>query len=123
MKGVAIGILVMGISLALVIILYLEIGHIGPTYSTTIMEKQQADLRKQYGLPIQKPIPKNLLEVPPSLRNLTTTTNLSSDNNSTDNGIFILIYAMGVPFPTLSWSLQKLIEYLKKKEYMAIDSK
>jgi hypothetical protein len=53
-------------------------------------------------LPIQKPIPKNLLEVPPSLRNLTTTTNLSSDNNSTDNGIFILIYAMGVPFPTLS---------------------
>ena len=89
MKGVAIGILLMGISLAVVIILYLEIGHIGPTYSTTIMEKQQAELRKQYGLPIQKPIPKNLLEVPPSLRNLTTTTtttNLSS-NNSTDNGM------------------------------------
>ena len=89
MRGVAIGILLMGISLAVVIILYLEIGHIGPTFSTTTMEKQQAELRKQYGLPIQKPIPKNLLEVPPSLRNLTTTTttNLSSNNNSTDNGM------------------------------------
>ena len=82
MKGVALGILVMGISLALVIILYLLIGHIGPTYSTTVMEKQQSELRKQYGLPPQQPIPKNLLEVPPSLRNLTTSAN--SGNNSTN---------------------------------------
>jgi hypothetical protein len=88
MEGIALAILTMGISLVLVIVLYLWIGHFGPTYSTTVMEKQQTVLRKQYGLPPQKPIPKNLLEVPPSLRNFTKLdSNNNNNNNNTTNEI------------------------------------
>jgi len=71
MKIVALAILVMGISLAAVILLYLWFGHIGPTFSAKRMVDQQAELRQQYGLPQIPPVPKNLLEVPPSERNLT----------------------------------------------------
>ena len=71
MKIVAASILVMGISLAIVIILYIQFGHIGPTFSSKRMLDQQTELRQQYGLPPQAPVPAKLLEVPPSLRNQT----------------------------------------------------
>ncbi|HKZ61534.1 MAG TPA: hypothetical protein VJZ68_03835, partial [Nitrososphaera sp.] len=73
MKTVALAILVMGISLALVIILWVWFGHIGPTYSSERLLDQQKELRKQYGLPPQPPVSKELLETPPSLRNVTQT--------------------------------------------------
>lgn len=73
MKTVALTILVMGISLALVIILWIWFGHIGPSYSSARLLDQQKELREQYGLPPQPPISKQLLEIPPSLRNLTQT--------------------------------------------------
>jgi hypothetical protein len=73
MKTVAITILVMGISLALVIILWIWFGHIGPSYSSERLLDQQKDLRQQYGLAPQPPVSKELLETPPSLRNLTQT--------------------------------------------------
>ena len=44
-------ILVMALSIAIATILYLTIGHIGPTYSGNVMSQQQARLRHQYGLP------------------------------------------------------------------------
>ena len=71
MTGVAVAILVMGVSLAAIIIMYVTFGHFGPTFSTSVMEKQQDTLRKQYGLPPKEPISKEMLEVPPSLRNAT----------------------------------------------------
>jgi hypothetical protein len=66
---VAWAILVMGLSLAAVILLYVWIGHIGPTFSSDTLQRQQQALRKQYGL-TYKPIvtdPK-MLQTPPSLR-------------------------------------------------------
>jgi hypothetical protein len=63
-------IIVMGISLALVVVLWLTIGHIGPSYSSDLLIKQQVKSRDQFGLP-HKPVvsdPKILL-TPPSLRN------------------------------------------------------
>jgi hypothetical protein len=62
-------ILVMGISLALVVVLWLWIGHIGPSYSSNLLIKQQEKLRAQFGLPHKAVVsdPKILL-TPPSLR-------------------------------------------------------
>ncbi|MEO9321065.1 MAG: hypothetical protein ABI361_10355 [Nitrososphaera sp.] len=71
MKTVALSILVMGISLSIVIVLYIWFGHIGPTFSSERLVQQQAQLRDQYGLPKQPPVPTSLLNVPPSLRNIT----------------------------------------------------
>jgi hypothetical protein len=51
MRGVALGILVMGVSLAAIIILWATIGYIGPNFSTQVMERQQEWLHEQYGLP------------------------------------------------------------------------
>ena len=68
---VAWAILVMGISLAVVILLYVWIGHIGPTYSSNTLQRQQQELRQQYGLPYKPVItdPK-MLQTPPSERGL-----------------------------------------------------
>ena len=62
-------IIVMALSLVAVAILYLTIGHIGPTYSSNVMNHQQASLRHQYGL-TPEPIITNakILQTPPSLR-------------------------------------------------------
>ena len=73
MKGVALTILVMGLSLATIFLLYEWFGHVGPRFSTTQMEHQQDELRKMYGLPPRPIVPPDQLEVPPSLRNLTST--------------------------------------------------
>ena len=72
-------ILVMALSIAIAAILYLTIGHIGPTYSANVMSQQQARLRHQYGLP-PEPIVTNpkILQTPPSLRHVPNSTNYSS---------------------------------------------
>ncbi len=71
MKTVAIAILVMGVSLAIVIVMYNVFGHIGPSFSTGVMSNQQDRLRVQYGLPPCKPIPPDVKLIPPSQRNQT----------------------------------------------------
>jgi plastocyanin len=71
MRGVALAILVMGVSLAVIILLWIEFGYMGSAFSTQIMQKQQESLRKQYGLPPQPTLSSKMLEVPPSLRNIT----------------------------------------------------
>ena len=61
--------IVMGVSLAVIYLLWVSFGHIGPSFSSDMMDKQQAALRANYGLP-KHPIitdPKILL-TPPSLR-------------------------------------------------------
>ncbi|MDW0165218.1 MAG: hypothetical protein QOA14_07180 [Nitrososphaeraceae archaeon] len=71
MKGVALSILVMGLSLAVVIIAYLMYGHIGPSFSAERINVQQAELRDEYGLPKHEVIKnQSILLTPPSLRDI-----------------------------------------------------
>ncbi len=71
MKTVAWSILVMGISLAIIIVLYVSFGWMpGSNFSDEIMREQQAELREQYGLPPTEEITPEEAEIPPSLRNL-----------------------------------------------------
>jgi plastocyanin len=78
MRGVALGILVMGVSLAAIIILWATIGYIGPDFSTQVMERQQAWLHEQYGLPPLQELSPEMLEVPPSLRDVTAATSATT---------------------------------------------
>ncbi|HKU50497.1 MAG TPA: hypothetical protein VJP79_11135 [Nitrososphaera sp.] len=68
MKIVALSILVMGISLAIVIMLWASFGHIGPKFSDQVLKEQQTTLRDQYGLPPAPPVSEDEAETPPSLR-------------------------------------------------------
>src|SRR5919112_476416 len=70
MRGVALGILVMGISLAAVIILWTTFGYLVTNFSTQVMERQQERLHEQYGLPPLPELSPETLQVPPSLRNV-----------------------------------------------------
>jgi hypothetical protein len=82
-------ILVMGVSLAGVILLWIWFGHIGPSFSEQTLAQQQKSLREQYGLPY-KPIltDPTVLQTPPSLRSSqnggsnSTNGSSSSTNNS-----------------------------------------
>lgn len=69
MRGAALSILVMGISLVAIIIAYVSFGFMGPKFSENLMQVQQATLREKYNLPA-KPVITNdtLLLIPPSLR-------------------------------------------------------
>ena len=46
MRGVALSLLVMGLSLAGIIMAYISFGHVGPKFSAELLVKQQAGLRK-----------------------------------------------------------------------------
>lgn len=75
MKGVAWSILVMGISIAVIIIAYITFGHIGPSFSAERINTQQSELRKEYHLPIQEVIRnETILLTPPSLRDINQST-------------------------------------------------
>lgn len=71
MRAVAWSILIMGLSLVAIIIAYISFGHIGPSFSSDLLVKQQATLREHYNLP-SKPVITNdsLLLIPPSLRDI-----------------------------------------------------
>ena len=70
MTGVAWAILVMGISLAIIFLLWVWFGHIGPTFSDEVLLNQQAALREQYGFEPLPEITPEEAQIPPSLRNL-----------------------------------------------------
>lgn len=71
MRTIAWSILVMGVSLAVVIILYIGFGWMpGSNFSNEVMREQQEELRKQYGLPPAEELTAKEAEVPPSLRDL-----------------------------------------------------
>lgn len=65
---VAAAILVMGISLAIVFLLWMWFGYIGPKFSDEVMLDQQETLREQYGLPPLEQITPEEAQIPPSLR-------------------------------------------------------
>ena len=92
LTGVAWAILVMGLSLAAVIILWVWFGYIGPTFSEDVLANQQRILREHFGLPIQGTIDDpEILQTPPSLRDVsqgqqaTTTNNDSATGSTTTN--------------------------------------
>ncbi|HKZ61381.1 MAG TPA: hypothetical protein VJZ68_03045 [Nitrososphaera sp.] len=68
MKTVALSILVMGVSLAIVIVLWAWFGWIGPTFSDDVMRDQQETLREQYGFEPLPEITEQEAQIPPSLR-------------------------------------------------------
>ncbi len=78
-------ILVMGLSLAAVIILWMWFGHIGPTFSEDVLAEQQRMLRERYDLPAQRITEDPAeLQTPPSLRNLEdNTTDINSNRTTT----------------------------------------
>jgi plastocyanin len=85
MRGVALGILVMGVSLAAIIILWATFGYKGSAFSTEVMERQQAWLHEQYGLPPLQELSPEMLEVPPSLRGVTAATNATNQTGGGAN--------------------------------------
>jgi hypothetical protein len=68
MKVVAWSILVMGISIAIIILLWAWFGHIGPRFSDEVLIEQQTALREQYDLPPLPEVSEEEAETPPSLR-------------------------------------------------------
>src|SRR5918996_1397538 len=67
-----------GVALAAVIILWATFGYKGSAFSTEVMERQQAWLHEQYGLPPVQELSPEMLEVPPSLRGVTAATNATT---------------------------------------------
>ena len=68
MRTVALSILIMGVSLAIVIVLWAWFGWLGPTFSDDVMREQQKTLREQYGLEPLPDISEEQAKIPPSLR-------------------------------------------------------
>src|ERR671910_49984 len=82
LTGVAWSILVMGLSLAAVIILWVWFGYLGPTFSEDILANQQRTLRENFGLPVQEAVDDpSVLQTPPSLRNIEEGQEVSTTNN------------------------------------------
>ena len=63
----------MGLSLLFIYILWASFGHIGPSFSSDVLNLQQSTLRAQYHLP-EEPIitDPTVLQTPPSLRQFLT---------------------------------------------------
>ena len=81
--GVAWSILVMGLSLAAVVILWVWFGYIGPTFSEDVLSNQQRTLRENFGLPVQETSDDpEVLQTPPSLRNTSRDQEANMGNNS-----------------------------------------
>jgi hypothetical protein len=71
MRTIALSILIMGVSLAIVILLWIGFGWMaGSRFSDEIMRDQQSTLRDQYGLAPAEEITPKEAEIPPSLRHL-----------------------------------------------------
>jgi hypothetical protein len=81
LTGAAWAILAMGISLAIIVLLWIWFGHVGPANATSVLEQQQNSLRQQYGLPPAPIISPQEATIPPSLRNVTGTN--STGQNAT----------------------------------------
>src|SRR5918996_1327840 len=76
-----------GVALAAVIILWATFGYKGSAFSTEVMERQQAWLHEQYGLPPVQELSPEMLEVPPSLRGVTAATSATTGGaNATTTG-------------------------------------
>jgi len=79
LTGAAAALLVMGVSLAVIIVLYVSFGHIGSSFSNGVLQRQQASLRSQFGLPPEPTVNPQEATIPPSLRNISGNANTISN--------------------------------------------
>ncbi len=81
---IGISFIVIGLSLLFIYILWASFGHIGPSFSSDILNLQQSTLRAQYHLP-EEPIVTDptVLQTPPSLRQFLTDNATSGSTNAT----------------------------------------
>lgn len=87
LTGVAWSILVMGLSLAAVIILWVWFGYIGPTFSEDVLANQQAILREHFGLPaLETSDNPEILQTPPSLRIINQGQQTATAGNASASG-------------------------------------
>jgi plastocyanin len=94
LTGVAWSILVMGLSLAAVIILWVWFGYIGPTFSEDVLANQQAILREHFGLPaLETSDNPEILQTPPSLRDIGQGQQVASAGNASATGAATTINA------------------------------
>ena len=70
---IGVSLIAMGLSLLFIYILWASFGHIGPSFSSDVLNLQQSTLRAQYHLP-EEPIitDPTVLQTPPSLRQFLT---------------------------------------------------
>ena len=77
--------IVMGLSLLFIYILWASFGHIGPSFSSDVLNLQQSTLRAQFHLPEEPVITDpTVLQTPPSLRPFLTDNATSGSTNATD---------------------------------------
>jgi plastocyanin len=87
LTGVAWSILVMGLSLAAVMILWVWFGYIGPTFSEDVLANQQAVLREHFGLPaLETSDNPETLQTPPSLRTVGQGQQTATAGNASASG-------------------------------------
>ncbi|HXG07282.1 MAG TPA: hypothetical protein VNI77_08170 [Nitrososphaera sp.] len=85
LKGVGLSILVIGLSLAAIVIIWATIGVHGPTFSADVMQEQQSELRERYGLPPEPRWSPEQLEIPPSLRDIAGSGTSIADEGGNNN--------------------------------------
>ncbi len=81
---ISISLIAIGLPLLFIYILWASFGHIGPSFSSDVLNLQQSTLRAQYHLPAEPVItnPK-VLQTPPSLRPFLTDNATSGSTNAT----------------------------------------
>ena len=85
---IGVSLIAMGLSLLFIYILWASFGHIGPSFSSDVLNLQQSTLRAQYHLP-EEPIitDPTVLQTPPSLRQfLTDNATSGGSTNATSGG-------------------------------------
>ncbi len=81
---IGISVIVIGLSLLFIYILWASFGHIGPSFSSDVLNLQQSTLRAQYHLPEEPVITDpTVLQTPPSLRQFLTDNATSGSTNAT----------------------------------------
>ena len=81
---IGISLIVIGLSLLFIYILWASFGHIGPSFSSDVLNLQQSTLRAQYHLPEEPVITDpTVLQTPPSLRQFLTDNATSGSTNAT----------------------------------------
>ena len=85
---IGVSLIAIGLSLLFIYILWASFGHIGPSFSSDVLNLQQSTLRAQYHLP-EEPIitDPTVLQTPPSLRQfLTDNATSGGSTNATSGG-------------------------------------
>ena len=84
---IGISVIAIGLSLLFIYILWASFGHIGPSFSSDVLNLQQSTLRAQYHLPEEPVITDpTVLQTPPSLRQFLTDNATSGGSTNATSG-------------------------------------